>query len=73
MGKFRKPKEEIRTQNKAKAKLITKEQQAGLLQQRTKEGAKDFLQKLASASGIQGVDVILWSTKVIKWTYNLQV
>ena len=58
VGKYRKPKADIRNQVKAKIKQITKEQRKELLKQRRKEGKEDFLRKIANTSGTQGVNVI---------------
>ena len=56
--KYRKLKADIRNQAKAKVRQITKEQREELLEQGRKEGKKDFLQKIANTSGIQGVSTI---------------
>ena len=50
--KYRKLKADIRNQAKAKVTQITEEQGAELLEQR------DFLRKIASASGTHGVSAI---------------
>ena len=56
--KYRTLKADIRNQAKAKVTQITKEQGEELLEQRRKEGKEDFLQKIASTSGTQGVSAI---------------
>ena len=55
---YRKPKADIRNQAKVKVKQITKEQRKELLEQGRKQGKEDFLQKIANASGIQGINAI---------------
>ena len=54
--KYRKLKDDIKNQTKAKVKEITKEQRE-VLEQGRKEG-KDFLRKTAITSGIQGASAI---------------
>ena len=56
--KYRKLKADIRNHAKAKIKQITKEQREEILEQGTKEGKEDFVQKIANTSGTQGVNVI---------------
>ena len=56
--KYRKLKADIRNHAKAKIKQITKEQREEILEQGTKEGKEDFVQKIANTSGTQGVSVI---------------
>ena len=56
--KYRKLKADIRNQDKAKVKEITKEQREELLEQERKEGKKDFLRKITSTSGTQGANAI---------------
>ena len=51
-------KADIRNQDKAKVKEITKEQREEILEQGRKEGKEDFLRKIANTSGIQGVNAI---------------
>ena len=54
MEKYRKLKEEIRVQNKAKARQVTKKS----LEQGRKEDKEDFLRKIAGSSGTQGTNFI---------------
>ena len=56
--KYLKLKAEIRDHTKAKIKQITKEQREELLEQGGKEDKEDFLQKIASTSGVQGASAI---------------
>ena len=58
MEKNRKLKEEIRRQNKAKVRQISKRQRKELLEQGGKEGKKDTLQYIADNLGNQGGNVI---------------
>ena len=53
----RKVKTENRNQGKIKVKHITKEQREKRLEQGRKESKEDFLQKMASTSDIQSVNV----------------
>ena len=55
--KYRKLKDDIKNQAKAKVKEITKEQREEVLEQGRKE-SKDFLRKTAITSGIQGASAI---------------
>ena len=50
--KYCKLKADIGNQAKAKARLITKEQQEEMLQERRNEGEEDFLQKIVNTSDI---------------------
>ena len=56
--KYCKLKADIGNQAKTKARQIAKEQQEEMLQERRKEGEKNFLQKIANISDIQGVNTI---------------
>ena len=56
--KYRKLKDDIKNQAKAKIKEITKEQREEILEQGRKEVKEDFLRKIANSSGTQGVNVI---------------
>ena len=56
--KYRKLKTDIRNQAKAKVKEIMKEQQQDLLEQGRKEDNEDSLWRIASTSGMQGVNAI---------------
>ena len=56
--KYHKLKEEIRRQNKAQVRRITKEQREEFLEQRRKEDKEDFLQKIAGISVTEGANVI---------------
>ena len=58
MEKNRKLKEEIRRQNKAKVRQISKRQRKELFEQGGKEGKKDTLQNIADNLGNQGGNVI---------------
>ena len=58
MEKYRKLKDDIRNQAKAKIKQITKKQREELLEQGRKEGKEDFLPKIANTSGTQGDSAI---------------
>ena len=51
-------KADIRNQARTKIKEITKEQREEILEQGSKEGKEDFLQKIANTSGIQGAHAI---------------
>ena len=51
-------KADIRNQARTKIKEITKEQREEILEQGSKEGKEDFLQKIANTSGIQGANAI---------------
>ena len=56
--KYRRFKADIRNQAKDKVKETAIEQREEILKQRRKEGKKDFLQKIAITSSIQGANVI---------------
>ena len=56
--KYRKIKADVNNQAIAKLKKIMKEQQEKIIEQGRKEGAENFLRKIANTSGIQGVDAI---------------
>ena len=56
--KYRKLKAEIRNPAETEVKHSTKEQQEELLEPGRKKGKKDFLQKIANISYIQGVNAI---------------
>ena len=56
--KYHKLKEEIRRQNKAQVRRITKEQREEFLEQRRKEDKEDFLRKIAGISVTEGANVI---------------
>ena len=56
--KYRTLKADINNQTIAKLKNIMKEQQEKILGQGRKEGKGNFLQKIASTTGIQGVNAI---------------
>ena len=56
--KYRKLQADIRSQAKAKKKLITKEQREELLEEGRKKGKDIFLRKIANTSGAQGVSTI---------------
>ena len=58
LEKYHKLKVDIRNQAKTKVRQITKEQREESLEQGKKEGKEDFLRKIASTSGIQGVSAI---------------
>ena len=51
-------KADIRNQARTKIKEITKEQREEILEQGSKEGKEDFLQKIANTSGSQGAHAI---------------
>ena len=56
--KYHKLKNDIRNQTKANLKKMMREQREELLQQIRKEGKKNFFQKIANTSGIQGISAI---------------
>ena len=56
--KYRKIKADVNNQAIAKLKKIMKEQQEKIIEQGRKEGAENFLRKIANTSGIQGVNAI---------------
>ena len=56
--KYHKLKNDITNQTKANLKKMMREQREELLQQIRKEGKKNFLQKIANTSGIQGISAI---------------
>ena len=58
VDEYCKLKADISNQAKAKVKQITKEHREELLEQGRKEGKEDFLWKIASTSGIQGMSAI---------------
>ena len=58
MKKYRKLKDDIRNQAKAKSKQIKKEQGEELLEQERKEGKENSLRKIANTSGFQDVRAI---------------
>ena len=58
MEKYRKLKEMICRQNKAKVRQIAKEQSDELLEQERKKGREEFLQKIVGTSRTQVANVI---------------
>ena len=58
VGKYRRFKADIRNQAKDKVKETAIEQREEILKQRRKESKKDFLQKIAITSSIQGANAI---------------
>ena len=56
MEKYRKLKEEIRRQNKAKVRLIKKVKREKLVEQGRKENKNIFVRKIAVTSGTLGVN-----------------
>ena len=56
--KYRKLKDDIQKQSKAKVKQITKEQREELIEQGRKDGQEDFLRKITNTSGTQCVNAI---------------
>ena len=70
---YRKLKADIRNQAKVKVRQITKKQREEFLEQGKKEGKEDSLQKIASTSGIQGVNTT-YSMKLLNLTaYDFMV
>ena len=53
MERYRELKEQIRRENKAKVKEVTKKQKEQLLELGDREGKEDFLRKGRSTPGIQ--------------------
>ena len=53
MERYRELKDQIRRENKAKVKEITKKQKEQLLELGDREGKEDFLRKVRSTPGIQ--------------------
>ena len=64
MKKYPKLKEKIQRRNKAKAKVITKEQKEELLKQVCKQGRKYFSKKLTEGSGMQGFNSVLYGNNL---------